>query len=55
MSCLYLIVRYFGLFLALVCGCFGGLVFIPEAVSASMSRRSKLMRVSALLCSCCFG
>ncbi|KAJ8579293.1 hypothetical protein M405DRAFT_870454 [Rhizopogon salebrosus TDB-379] len=31
MSYLYLIVRYLGLFIAIVCGCFGGLVYIPEA------------------------
>ncbi|KAG2143818.1 uncharacterized protein EDB93DRAFT_1251869 [Suillus bovinus] len=33
MSCLYLVVRYFGLFLAMVCACWGGLLYIPESVS----------------------
>ncbi|KAG1771082.1 hypothetical protein EV702DRAFT_660625 [Suillus placidus] len=33
MSCLYLVVRYFGLFLALLCGFWGGLLYIPESVS----------------------
>ncbi|KAG1808811.1 hypothetical protein EV424DRAFT_192189 [Suillus variegatus] len=33
MSCLYLIVRYFGLFLALLCGFWGGLLYISESVS----------------------
>ncbi|KAG1747981.1 uncharacterized protein EDB91DRAFT_52656 [Suillus paluster] len=33
MSGLYLAVRYFGLFLALLCACWGGLVYIPESVS----------------------
>ncbi|KAJ8584743.1 hypothetical protein M405DRAFT_936427 [Rhizopogon salebrosus TDB-379] len=37
MSYLYLIVRYLGLFLALVCGCFGGLLYIPEAVSYALA------------------
>ncbi|KAG2040867.1 hypothetical protein BDR03DRAFT_1007650 [Suillus americanus] len=31
MSCLYLVVRYFGLFLALLCGFWGGLLYIPES------------------------
>lgn len=31
MSCLYLVVRYFGLFLAMVCACWGGLLYIPES------------------------
>ncbi|KAG1908065.1 uncharacterized protein F5891DRAFT_225516 [Suillus fuscotomentosus] len=33
MSCLYLVVRYFGLFLAIVCACWGGLLYMPESVS----------------------
>ncbi|KAG1735893.1 uncharacterized protein EDB91DRAFT_1337522 [Suillus paluster] len=33
MSCLYLAVRYFGLFLAMVCACWGGLLYLPESVS----------------------
>ncbi|KAG1717673.1 hypothetical protein EDD22DRAFT_86423 [Suillus occidentalis] len=33
MSCLYLVVRYLGLFLALLCGFWGGLLYIPESVS----------------------
>ncbi|KAG1737233.1 hypothetical protein EDB19DRAFT_2040083 [Suillus lakei] len=33
MSYLYLVVRYFGLFLAMVSACWGGLIYIPEAVS----------------------
>ncbi|KAG1747984.1 uncharacterized protein EDB91DRAFT_52889 [Suillus paluster] len=33
MSCLYLIVRYFGLFLALLWGCWGGLLYMPQSVS----------------------
>ncbi|KAJ8587697.1 hypothetical protein M405DRAFT_290077 [Rhizopogon salebrosus TDB-379] len=37
MSCLYFIVRYLGLFLALVSGCSGGLLYIPEAVSYALS------------------
>ncbi|KAG0698201.1 hypothetical protein DFH29DRAFT_112558 [Suillus ampliporus] len=36
MSCLYLVVRYLGLFLALLCGCWGGLLYIPESVSYSL-------------------
>ncbi|KAG1771081.1 hypothetical protein EV702DRAFT_1137855 [Suillus placidus] len=36
MSCLYLVVRYFGLFLALLCGFWGGLLYIHETVSVSM-------------------
>jgi len=31
MSCLYLVVRYLGLFLALLSGCWGGLFYISEA------------------------
>jgi hypothetical protein len=31
MSCLYLVVRYLGLFLALLCGFWGGLLYIPES------------------------
>jgi len=31
MSCLYLIVRYLGLFLAMVCGVWGGLIYMPES------------------------
>ncbi|KAJ8583418.1 hypothetical protein M405DRAFT_884843 [Rhizopogon salebrosus TDB-379] len=40
MSCLYLIVRYLGLFLALLSGCSlgGGLVYMPETVDAYFSR-----------------
>ncbi|KAJ8587561.1 hypothetical protein M405DRAFT_934636 [Rhizopogon salebrosus TDB-379] len=37
MSCLYLIVRYLGLFLALVSGCWGGLIYIPESVSYALA------------------
>ncbi|KAG1738979.1 hypothetical protein EDB19DRAFT_867705 [Suillus lakei] len=33
MSCLYLAVRYLGLFLAMVCACWGGLLYMPESVS----------------------
>ncbi|KAG1874441.1 hypothetical protein F4604DRAFT_1764703, partial [Suillus subluteus] len=33
MSCLYLVVRYFGLFLALLCGFWGGLLYMPESVT----------------------
>ncbi|KAG1851571.1 hypothetical protein DFJ58DRAFT_421358 [Suillus subalutaceus] len=33
MSCLYLVVRYFGLFLVLLCGLWGGLLYMPESVS----------------------
>ncbi|KAG1812798.1 uncharacterized protein BJ212DRAFT_432703 [Suillus subaureus] len=33
MSLLYLVVRYFGLFLALLCGSWGGLLYMPESVS----------------------
>ncbi|OJA15551.1 hypothetical protein AZE42_12743 [Rhizopogon vesiculosus] len=33
MSWLYLTVRYFGLFVALLSGFWGGLVYMPEAVS----------------------
>lgn len=31
MSCLYLVVRYLGLFLAMVCACWGGLLYMPES------------------------
>ncbi|KAG2137658.1 hypothetical protein BD769DRAFT_1435259 [Suillus cothurnatus] len=31
MSYLYLVVRYLGLFLALLCGLWGGLVYMPES------------------------
>jgi len=31
MSCLYLVVRYLGLFIALLCGCWGGLWYMPYA------------------------
>ncbi|KAJ8582963.1 hypothetical protein M405DRAFT_535957 [Rhizopogon salebrosus TDB-379] len=37
MSCLYVIVRYLGLFLAMVCGTFGGLLYMPEAVSYALA------------------
>ncbi|KAG2033848.1 hypothetical protein BDR03DRAFT_653276 [Suillus americanus] len=37
MSCLYLVVRYFGLFLAMVCACWGGLLYIPESVIVLLS------------------
>lgn len=30
MTCLYLAVRYFGLFLAILCACWGGTMYIPE-------------------------
>ncbi|KAG1881069.1 hypothetical protein F4604DRAFT_461011 [Suillus subluteus] len=30
MTCLYLAVRYFGIFLAMLCACWGGLMYIPE-------------------------
>ncbi|KAG1739049.1 hypothetical protein EDB19DRAFT_872043 [Suillus lakei] len=33
MTYLYLVVRYFGLFLAIVCACWGGLFYMSEAVS----------------------
>ncbi|KAG1739047.1 hypothetical protein EDB19DRAFT_872104 [Suillus lakei] len=33
MTCLYLVVRYFGLFLAIVSACWGGLSYMSEAVS----------------------
>ncbi|OAX35187.1 hypothetical protein K503DRAFT_858764 [Rhizopogon vinicolor AM-OR11-026] len=33
MTCLYLIVRYLGLFLALIIGCWGGLLYMPQSVS----------------------
>ncbi|KAG1738981.1 hypothetical protein EDB19DRAFT_867843 [Suillus lakei] len=36
MSCLYLVVRYLGLFLALLWGCWGGLLYIPESVSYTL-------------------
>ncbi|KAG1860490.1 hypothetical protein C8R48DRAFT_246792 [Suillus tomentosus] len=36
MSCLYLVVRYLGLFLALLCGFWGGLLYIPESVSYAL-------------------
>ncbi|KAG2143817.1 uncharacterized protein EDB93DRAFT_571093 [Suillus bovinus] len=34
MSYLYLVVRYLGLFLALLWGCWGGLLYMPESVIA---------------------
>ncbi|KAJ8587560.1 hypothetical protein M405DRAFT_302792 [Rhizopogon salebrosus TDB-379] len=37
MSCLYLVVRYLGLFLALLCGCWGGLWYMPESVSYDLA------------------
>ncbi|KAG1812938.1 uncharacterized protein BJ212DRAFT_440848 [Suillus subaureus] len=33
MTYLYLAVRYFGVFLAMLCACWGGLMYIPERVS----------------------
>ncbi|KAG1738976.1 hypothetical protein EDB19DRAFT_867050 [Suillus lakei] len=33
MSCLYLVVRYLGLSLAILWGCWGGMFYIPESVS----------------------
>ncbi|KAG2144259.1 hypothetical protein DEU56DRAFT_937959 [Suillus clintonianus] len=36
MSCLYLVVRYFGLFLALLCACWGGLLYMPESSQQSL-------------------
>ncbi|KAG1771093.1 hypothetical protein EV702DRAFT_660855 [Suillus placidus] len=36
MSYLYLIVRYLGLFLALLWGCWGGLLYIPKPVSYNL-------------------
>ncbi|KAG2345756.1 hypothetical protein BDR05DRAFT_960021 [Suillus weaverae] len=30
MTCLYLAVRYFGIFLAMLCACWGGITYIPE-------------------------
>ncbi|KAG1739052.1 hypothetical protein EDB19DRAFT_872301 [Suillus lakei] len=36
MTCLYLVVRYFGIFLAMVCACWGGLFYMSEAVSTSI-------------------
>ncbi|KAG1834132.1 hypothetical protein EV424DRAFT_753369 [Suillus variegatus] len=33
MTYLYLAARYFGLFLAMLCACWGGLMYIPEGVS----------------------
>ncbi|OAX31812.1 hypothetical protein K503DRAFT_870475 [Rhizopogon vinicolor AM-OR11-026] len=37
MTCLYLVVRYLGLFLALLCGCWGGLWYMPDAVSYDLA------------------
>ncbi|KAG1735903.1 uncharacterized protein EDB91DRAFT_543961 [Suillus paluster] len=37
MSCLYLVVRYLGLSLALLCGCWGGLLYISELVSYGLA------------------
>ncbi|KAG2035122.1 hypothetical protein BDR03DRAFT_1093356 [Suillus americanus] len=36
MTYLYLVVRYFGIVLAMVCAVWGGLIYIPEAVSYGM-------------------
>ncbi|KAG1774167.1 hypothetical protein EV702DRAFT_549423 [Suillus placidus] len=36
MTYLYLVVRYFGILIAMVCACWGGLFYIPEAVSYGM-------------------
>ncbi|KAG2341827.1 hypothetical protein BDR05DRAFT_429510 [Suillus weaverae] len=36
MTYLYLAVRYFGLGLAMICACWGGIMYIPEQVSVSM-------------------
>ncbi|KAG1857399.1 hypothetical protein DFJ58DRAFT_745113 [Suillus subalutaceus] len=36
MSFLYLVVRYFGLFLALLCGLWGGLLYMPESSQFSL-------------------
>ncbi|KAG2137618.1 uncharacterized protein EDB93DRAFT_761158 [Suillus bovinus] len=41
MTYLYLAVRYLGLFLAMLCACWGGLMYIPERVSVSMLSFSK--------------
>ncbi|KAG2754932.1 hypothetical protein P692DRAFT_20900141 [Suillus brevipes Sb2] len=41
MSCLYLVVRYFGLFLALLCGFWGGLVYIPESSQVCLRAESR--------------
>lgn len=37
MSCLYLVVRYLGLVLALLWGCWGGLLYMPESPYVSIS------------------
>ncbi|KAG2359617.1 hypothetical protein BDR07DRAFT_201875 [Suillus spraguei] len=36
MTYLYLVVRYFGILVAMICACWGGLFYIPEAVSYGM-------------------
>ncbi|KAG1812773.1 uncharacterized protein BJ212DRAFT_1578527 [Suillus subaureus] len=40
MSLLYLIVRYFGLFLALLCGSWGGLLYMPESSQVRLRANS---------------
>ncbi|KAG2075625.1 hypothetical protein BDR04DRAFT_1149960 [Suillus decipiens] len=45
MTYLYLAARYFGLLLAMICACWGGLMYIPEPVSVSMLSFFKGFRV----------
>ncbi|KAG1860638.1 hypothetical protein DFJ58DRAFT_269102 [Suillus subalutaceus] len=37
MSCLYLVVRYLGLSLAIIWGCWGGMFYIPESPYVSLN------------------
>jgi len=38
MSGLYLVVRYLGLFIALIGGCWGGLLYMPELLVVHLKR-----------------